>query len=342
MDSLSGRTVTIDGQEWLYFSGTSYLGIAGNAAFRELLGEGIHRYGSNFGGSRLSNLRFEIFEEAEQYLAGFTGAPAALSFSSGSLAGQLLVKYFSTVGKCFFAPGIHPALSGDKNNERLSHSEWINFMLEKAHEERGRLHFFANSLDPLHARRYTFDWLDRLPKDKAFTLVIDDSHGLGVCGTQGAGVYCRIHPSANVKLVVMSSLGKALGIPGGVVLGEHSLIDSLKNTSFFGGASPIAPAYLFAFLHAKELYRESRRKLLKNIRHFTQLTASSALFEQLEDFPVFYTTQNALAAFLERHRIIISSFPYPSPSDEPVTRVVINALHSFEDIEKLVGLVRMF
>ena len=50
LDHLPGRSLTSEGKEWLYFSGTAYLGLAWNPTFLAYLHEGIQRYGANFGG----------------------------------------------------------------------------------------------------------------------------------------------------------------------------------------------------------------------------------------------------------------------------------------------------
>ncbi len=85
---LPGRTIVADGCERLYFSGTSYLGMGHNEAFRALLQEGMARYGTVYSSSRASNVQLAVYEEAEHLLSDLTGAPAALTFSSGYQAGQ--------------------------------------------------------------------------------------------------------------------------------------------------------------------------------------------------------------------------------------------------------------
>ncbi|MBC7920010.1 MAG: class I and II aminotransferase, partial [Ferruginibacter sp.] len=92
IDSLPGRTVQAEGREFLYCGGTSYLGMARNEDFATLLAEGMRRYGTNYASSRLSNVQLRVFEEAESHLAAYAGAEAALTVSSGYLAGQMVVK----------------------------------------------------------------------------------------------------------------------------------------------------------------------------------------------------------------------------------------------------------
>lgn len=105
-----GRTVTIDEKDYLYFSGTAYLGIPKDPDFLALVIEGFRRYGTNFGGSRLANVRFDIFDKTEATLLSLTGAPAAISASSGTMAGQLLAHYFFGKADMLATPDAHPAM----------------------------------------------------------------------------------------------------------------------------------------------------------------------------------------------------------------------------------------
>ena len=69
LDHLPGRSLNYKNEEWLYFSGTAYLGLTHHPEFHIHLREGLKRYGANFGGSRLSNMKLSVFQEAEVFLA---------------------------------------------------------------------------------------------------------------------------------------------------------------------------------------------------------------------------------------------------------------------------------
>lgn len=344
IDHLPGRTLTIDSKAYLYCSGTSYLGIAKNDSFGAFLKEGMEKYGTNYSSSRLSNLQLKVFEEAEDYIATYTGAEAALTMSSGFLTGQMVVRLLQGTGKFIYAPRAHPAVwlqasdffDGDFDSWVLKVMKVVN----ESHEK--HMIIIANSLDPLLAKRYNFDWVKNLPKNKEITLLIDDSHGFGIIGKNGAGIFTELSNNSHIRLIVISSFGKAFGIPGGVILSDKKTIETFTKNPFFGGSSPSIPAYLYAFLQAKDLYQEERKQLFHNIRQFSQLVADLGLFQYIEDYPVFYTSSNKLCLFLRSNQVIISSFPYPSPQDEVITRVIINSLHTAADIDHLVELMKQF
>jgi 8-amino-7-oxononanoate synthase len=345
IDTLPGRTVLIENQEFLYFSGTSYLGMARNAEFQSYVQEGFARYGTNFSNSRISNVQLAVFDEAENYLAAHTGAGAALTLSSGFLAGQLVVRQLQLEGRFVYAPQTHPALwlENEIAVTEHHHADWVRNLpsvLESISEPHVVL--LSNSLDPLYVEKYDFSWVAQLPDNKHFTIVIDDSHGLGVIGKDGGGIFGQIPTPPHVELIVTSSLGKALGLPGGVILSGRKRIEQFKKSPFFTTGSPMSPAYLHAFLRAEKLYAILRQRLFQNSIFFKAQTPASQLFRSFDNYPVFHTDSNELYEYMRRNHILISSFPYPSARHPSITRLVVSALHTDEDMNEVIKKVNAF
>ena len=342
---LPGRTVISGGKERLYFSGTSYLGINHQPAFQQLLIEGLKRYGGNYSSSRASNLQLAIYDEAETYMAEWLGVEAVLTFSSGFQAGQALMSMCQRHASYIFAPKSHPAVwQSEAQVWPGDFPSWVlSLPTQIASAKSDEVIIVTNSLDPLYAQSYKFNWLTDLPDGKKIHVIVDDSHGLGVLGENGEGIVSEIkkYMPSHVQLTIVGSIGKALGIPGGLVAGARSLVDQLKKSPSFTAASPIPPAYMYAFLKAQPIYWIARKKLKERVRQFQHLVQGSGLFHYFGSYPVFYTRYNALADALAE-TMLLSSFPYPHPDSEPVTRVVLNALHTEADIDKLSEAVKRF
>jgi 8-amino-7-oxononanoate synthase len=332
-----GRTVTIHKKEFLYFSGTAYLGMPRNPDFRRLVIEGFDRYGTNFGGSRLANVRFDIFDETERTLIDLTGAPAAISVSSGTAAGQLLAHYFFDKAVMLATPDAHPSMIAPGQEVRRLGHNWtleIPRILEAIHEP---VVLFCNAVNVLHVQKTDFSWLAQVPFGKNFTLVVDDSHYLGIGGVRGGGTFSELKCPDHVELVVVSSLGKAFGVPAGIILGTEALIDGLWRTPLFGGGSPTVLAYLHAFVKGQQIYEKNRAILKSNIAKFLRSLPESNRLQTFEGYPVFSVKDENLADELFEQGIILSSFPYPSPTSPKVTRIVLNSLHRNEDIDTLLS-----
>lgn len=323
-------------QNVLAFNGTDYLGITKNKEYRAYLIEGLIKYGSSFGGSRLSGSFADLYQAAENNLAKISGAKAALSFSSGTLSGLALTKILDKNMPFIYAPDAHPALSVSENAyKNLSFDRWKHIILEKYVKTDKPLAILANSLNPLNVEKYEFSWLNELAVNKKIYLVIDDSHGFGILGKNGKGVYCELPENDNIEKIVISSLGKAWGLPGGLVLASKKIIARLQASNLFGGASPIVPAYLFAFLKSAHIYNYNRKRLKNNIAFFLKHLSDKKQFKFFEGFPVFSTKNHALYKLLLSQNIEISAFNYPTPDAQRYTRIVLTATHTEKNILEL-------
>lgn len=359
INHLPNNTIEIEGKTFHFFSGTSYLSMNQDIDFQNLFFEGIRRYGMSFGSSRNGNLQLDIFEKAEEKLASWVGSEAALTLSSGMLAGQVVAQFFSEQlsvssdklelqtlnlelgtrnSKLFFAPHTHAANLPNPNIQlpKISFEEWVDEVVQQVSESTAEhCIIVCNSVDALRCTPYHFDWTTQLPENKQITLIVDDSHGLGIIGENGSGIFKRIKIKSNVRLVVVSSLHKAMGIAGGVVFADKNFIEALRHTAYFASCSPIAPAYLYAYINADEIYRRHQAKLSANIQLFLSKLSDTSLFSFYPNYPVFYTENDSLFDYLYQQQIFIYSFAYPTKTAKPNTRIVISAWHEGHQIELL-------
>lgn len=336
--SIPGRIALIDQEEWLFFAGTAYLGIPHNKEFRQLIMEGLNQYGNNFGASRANTPAIDIYQKAETKLAEYCGSESALVVSSGSLAGQLAVKHLESTHHCFFSPDAHPAIVGQGERENLSFEAWTEKILFQIHKNPGKYAIFCNAIDPLGVREYNFSFLNELDKSSEVTVLLDDSHALGILGQNGAGSY---HPT-NYELIVTASMGKALGVPAGAILGKEKTLQKIASMALFRGSSPPLPAYLYAFIHSNSIYSESRKKLFENLDYFNLLHDHNQSLQKIPNFPIYKYLKDGFDVFAMQEKTIISSFHYPSESDPKLVRIIINALHTKEDLKKLSDLITLF
>ncbi len=342
LDQLPGRTITHENRDYLFFSGTAYLGLPQHPAFQQLVQAGMTRYGTAFGSSRNGNLQLGIYAEAEAKLAVFASAPAALTLSSGMLAGQVVVNWLRSQSNTFiYGPNAHPALWHEPVVELPgdTFADWVRQLPAQLRAlPPGPVAILVNSVDAARSGYYAFDWVRELPDNQAITLVVDDSHGLGVLGAaggRGRGIYPQIPPKSGVRLLVTASLAKAMGLPGGVVLGDADMLTMLRQTAFFGGCSPMPPVFLDAFVRADALYVDCLDRLHENLKLAEKLLLPTGLFSHATGYPVFFTEQNDLYPFLLERGMFAYSFAYPTAADRPATRLIISAYHTFDDIQQL-------
>jgi len=264
----------------LYFSGTSYLGMGNLPEFEENIIRGLRNYGASHGSSRGSNLQLQVYADFEKFFSQQAGANRGLLFSSGFLAGSAAVKVLkATSDLVIAAPDAHPAIfpHEEATHTSMSFEDWVQSCQSLALASEGRqITFLSNAVDPLKLKIHSFDWLNNLPPTNTYTLLIDDSHAFGLIGNGIFGTYAK-WSRLPVRVITCGSLGKALGIPGGIVLGDNDFIAQLERETMFRSASPPAPAFYDAFLNSQPLYEQQKAKLEENVRIFKNLLRISKI-----------------------------------------------------------------
>ena len=344
-DHLPSRTFITNNQEYLWFSGTSYLGMPHHQGFRENFLRDFARYGTSWGSSRNNNIRLEIYEKAEIELAKFANFPSALTVSSGMWAGQLVVNFLQKSDtKFFFAPKTHPALWNGKSlqsedwEKGLSYTAWVSKIANKVSEcNAENIVICSDSVGSPYVEKFNFQWINELPKGKNITIVVDASHSFGVYNLK----YLITHSSC-LSIIVTASLNKAMGMTGGVIFSDVETLSSIRQSPMFAGASPMMPALLETFVNSLDYFTEQQEKLSKNITYFNSLISQNSFLDSIENYPAYCTHQLGVHEYLKENGIMTACFPYPTATDLPVTRLVISALHLEKDLDRLAGLVNKY
>ena len=349
IDSFPGREIVLNNKKYLYFGGTSYLGLQSDEKFKRIYINNIEKYGTNYGASRKSNVRFSIFEKAENYLTTLVGSEACVTLSSGYLAGQFVVQHFNTSNySLFYAPNTHAALDFPTTENQNKAKPHLTFEAMKiaihahlAKKNNTTPVVLLDTIDFSGSNYPNFEGLQLLPLDKII-LIADDSHGIGVVGSNGGGTYQKLKSLCPKELIVCCSLGKGFGIQGGAVFGNTERLNQLTNTSFFGGASPASPASMASLIDSDPIYSSKRNQLQKNIQLFLSGLDHAKMFHFMENHPAFTLCNPKIIPYLEKHQIILSNFNYPSEDGVSMGRIVISANHYKEDIITLSNLVSKY
>ncbi|WP_088342016.1 aminotransferase class I/II-fold pyridoxal phosphate-dependent enzyme [Robiginitalea sediminis] len=343
---IPGPEITANGRKYLYFGGTSYLGLQHAPRFRELYASNTMAYGTHWGASRSGNVTLALYGEAETALAAKAGAGGALTLSSGFLAGRLLTDRFSAPAyRCFFAPTSHAALLPPGAGRAADWPSLVQAVTR--HLESGAPQtpvIFTDSLDFSEGPRMVVSELASLPSGQCI-LVVDDSHGLGLIGENGWGTYPAFAEVGFREVILCGSMGKALGITAGLILGPASRISDIKQEPLFSGASPPPPAALATYLQAEaEGLLTGQRGRLDG--HCTTLASREGLPPSLKwmpGYPVFTFRNPGLVDFLEKAGILVTHFDYTAdgPAASP-SRIVLSAAHTTEHMERLAEVLTEF
>lgn len=339
-DQLEGplsAELEINGQGYLYFGGTAYLGIPQHKAFIKHYVKGINSYGLNNGTSRSNNVQLSIYDEAEHFAAHKFGAASCLITSSGYLAAQLTIKQLAKSGMVRYAPATHPALwLNEQPIVSGSFKQWVAQIVEEINtSQQKQWVLISNSMNNLFPEVYDFSFIEQIHTEKEVILIVDDSHGIGI-NNDGLGAFSSIPKQKHVKVVVLASMAKALGVDAGLILGPEAIIAQLKQSEEFLGASPPSAAGLYAFMQADDIYKSELAQLKVNMALFTELLSPHTEWHFTKDFPVYLSKNAELSNQLLKQHILVSSFAYPTKNDPKINRIVLNSLHSDAHIKELI------
>ncbi len=173
-------------------------------------------------------------------------------------------------------------------------------------------------------------------------MVVDDSHGIGIVGDNGGGVYRSLLDLGAKELVVCCSLGKGFGVQAGAIFGTMQMIYQMIHTDFYGGASPATPANMATLMESGGLMTEKRKKLTKRIKRFNNQLSHPYAFSRMDGHPAISFSNKGLTYFLEKNKIIVTNFTYPSEDSSTMSRIVISAAHKKKDIDKLTELINRY
>lgn len=340
IDSFPDRILETKSGNYHYFGGTAYLGLQTHKEFKQLYIKNIMHYGTHYGASRVSNVRFSIFEKAELYLANLVGSEACITLSSGFLATQLLGQYFAGLGYTTFrTPYSHDSFSSSGQIYVKSYNE-----LQQA----------LNSLPPQHKTVIYLDSIDFIglnyPDFKGLKdldlrnciVVMDDSHGFGILGKKGGGTMEYLREIQCKEILVCGSLGKGFGLQLGGVFGSKNRIDKLIQSAVFGGSSPATPATMATIVQSQHIVNSQRTKLEKNLALFKTLLQRPEYFIFFGDHPTFTFKSEELCLYLYQNKVIVTSFNYPTKDSPIMSRIVISAFHTRQDIEHLASLINEY
>ncbi|WP_439891210.1 8-amino-7-oxononanoate synthase [Ralstonia sp. 25C] len=352
----------------LGFCGNDYLGLAAHPALAEAATEGVQQYGFGSGGSHLVSGHSIAHTQLEARMAALQAPHIpeadALFFCTGYMANLAVVSAMAQAG------GIQPAQDCTVFSDALNHASLIDGARLSRAPVKVYPHADVAALEALLAAStsrnklivtdgvFSMDGdIAPLPELLALAerydawLIVDDAHGLGVVGENGAGVLSHFGLRSE-RLVYVGTFGKAAGGSGAAIVAHRMVIDWLiqrARTYIFTTATPpaIACAVEAALdVIASEEGAERRARLNRHIAvwsgHAQRLSArfgwqwmpSPTAIQPIvigENAPAL-----ALAAALEREGIRIAAIRPPTvPVGTARLRITLSAAHTDVDIERL-------
>jgi len=352
VEAAHGTRVLIDGRELVSFASNDYLGLAAHSAVREALIEGARRYGVGATAAHLLGGHRTPHAELEAALAEWTGREAALLFSTGWMANLGVIATLLGEGELCLQDKLNHACLID--GARLAGAELRRYPHRDVEGAARRLRA-RPGVPALLATDGVFSMdgdlaplreLAALASAEGATLMVDDAHGLGVLGPDGAGSVAAADLTADEVPVLMATFGKALGTFGAFVAGSRALIEALvqfARTHVYTTALPPAlAAATLAAVRVARMERWRRDHLARLVRHFRAGAAARGLTLGESTTPIQpLLVGDARAATRLSERLAERGFFVPAirpptvPPGSARLRITFSALHSEADVEAL-------
>lgn len=234
----------------LDLASNDYLGLSQHPRVLDGGVEALRTWGAGATGSRLVTGNTELHESFERDLADFVGAESALVFSSGYTANLGAVVALSGPGTLLVSDALtHASLVDACRLSRARvvvtpHGDVAAVAAALAGRAEERAVVITDSVFSADGDLAPLTALHEACRRHGALMIVDEAHGLGVRGAGGRGLLHEVGLAGAPDVVMTTTLSKALGSQGGVVLGpaavrEH-LIDAARPFIFDTGLAPAA------------------------------------------------------------------------------------------------------
>jgi 8-amino-7-oxononanoate synthase len=354
VDSVDGARIVVDGRTLLNFASNDYLGLAQHPALIEALQRAATQWGVGSTAAHLLGGHRQEHAALEEKLARWTGRERALLFSTGYMANLGAMQALLAEGdvcvqdKLNHASLIDAAKCCAADLKRYVHGDASSAARQLDTRPEAAALLVTDGVFSMDGDVAPLAELAALCKKQHAALMVDDAHGLGVLGADGAGSLDEAGVMAEEAPVLMATLGKALGTGGAFVAGSAVLIDGLvqfARTHVYTTALP--PALASATSVAIDIARFEgwrRDKLARLIAHFRHGAVERGLELMQSRTPIQPVLVGAskpavdVSQALEEEGFFVPAIRPPTVArGKARLRVVLTARHEESDVERLLN-----
>ncbi len=352
ISSAQGAWLRVDGKQVLNFCSNNYLGLANHPRMIKAVQDAAARYGVGPAAVRTIAGTMDIHLELERRLSSFKGVEAAITFQSGFCANIAAIP--ALVGKedVIFSDELNHAsiidgcrLSGARI-ARYAHADPQD--LERTIKENEgtyrRALIITDGVFSMDGDIAPLDQICEIANGHDILLMVDDAHGEGVLGSGGRGIVDHFHLHGKVDIEV-GTISKAFGVVGGVVAGNATVVEWLRQRARpFLFSSAVTPADIAATITALDILEESTElvdRLWDNARYFKAEMKRLGFDTGLSVTPItpIMLGEAPLAQQFSRELfeqgVFAMALGFPTvPKGKARIRVMISATHSRADLDK--------
>ncbi|MBN8924732.1 MAG: 8-amino-7-oxononanoate synthase [Rhodanobacter sp. 68-29] len=352
IDHAEGPWLESEGRRLLGFCSNDYLGLAQHPQLIAALKRAADDEGLGSGSAHLICGHRREHAQLEEALAGWTGRERVLLFSTGYMANLGAMQALLARGDLCVQDKLNHACLLDGAQlagaelKRYPHADVEAAARQLATRPDAAALLATDGVFSMDGDVAPLADLAALCTREHATLMVDDAHGLGVLGADGAGSVAAAGLGQREVPVLMATLGKALGCSGAFVAGPAALVEGLLQFARpYVYTTAMPPALAAAACTAVEIARRDgwrRERLHALIARFRSGAVQLGL--PLMDTPsaiqplLLGDAQAALDAAqrLEQRGLLVGAIRPPTvPQGQARLRITLSAAHEDEHVDRL-------
>jgi glycine C-acetyltransferase len=352
-------------QRFIRMNSNGYLGLARHPAVVEAEEAASKEFGAGPGAVRFISGTYRAHVELEGQLASFHGRPASVIFSSAYAAVVSTLTALITPDTVVLSDELNHnciinalRMARPAAREVYPHLDYpaLDALLAAAIGKGQRAIVVTDGVFSMrgdYADLATLMDLARAHNDdfeEGLLLVVDDSHGVGAFGETGRGT--EEVTSSGPADILIGTLGKAIGVNGGYVVGSQALGDFLREKApMYIYSNPITVGEAAAAAAAISVIdSEEGKSMLSHLAAMTSKFESGLVDLGLETIPGPHPVVPLMVRDTERTATLVShlydngvlatglNHPVVPKGDEEI-RFQVNADHTEADIDEVLSVL---
>jgi len=275
VESPASPITRMESKDKLMFGSNNYLGLTTDKRVMDASAEALKQYGPALTGARLQNGTIPLHLELEYEIASWLGKESALVYTTGYQANLGCISAICGQGDTIIVDSANHASIMD--GAHLSQARVLPFR----HGRMDKLEQLIENLLPSSTPIMivvdgTFSMegtisdiaaVSELSASYGCRLLVDDAHGIGVLGENGAGVVEVFDATKHTDLI-MGTFSKSLASCGGFIAGSEEVIEFLRYSSrpFLFTVSSVPVATGAALAAVKICKSKEGKKLFRKVK----------------------------------------------------------------------------
>lgn len=275
----SSNRAMYDGKKVILLCANNYLGLSNHPSLKKAAIDATKKYGAGSGAVRAISGTMELHVKLEKKIAQFKKTPAALFYQSGFTVNSGFIPAMTGEGWLLISDELnHGSIidgvrlsKGDKTIYKHSDMDDLKRVLAENREKYKNILVITDGVFSMDGDIAKLDEIVEAANEAGAFVYVDDAHGDGVLGKNGAGIVSHFHQHGKVD-IEMGTFSKAFGVVGGYVCGSKELCEFALNKSrtwlLTGSHPPAVSAACIAALETIQKNPSLVKTLWKNREFF--------------------------------------------------------------------------